>query len=258
MSEYEKASKGSYYLFLSQMVAIIGGLVALILFSAYIGANVLGLAKNANVSTSISAGFNFTSLNAGSVLSQMPVSLLNSVINAVIVLIVAGAVVGFVEFTLMLYGWKVLSEFNSSEYHTPYVGSVMSLIGFLLVVPPSAFMINAVKGAIVSYQLSQTVPAQILAEVLTASIPIFIGMLILLAGYIMVLIGYWRLGSQFNSTLIKAAIILLIISIVISIFSTILPLLPGILDIVSVILLTAGLYSVSKKTKLQGSSQTSL
>jgi len=69
---------------------------------------------------------------------------------------------------------------------------------------------------------------------LTAAIPIFLGILMLLAGYIMVLVGYWRLGSQFRSSLIKAAIILLIISVVISLFSAFLPLLPQVLELISV------------------------
>ncbi len=249
MSEYEKASRGSYYLFISQIVAIIGGIIVLVVFSAYVLASFTGLAKYANITESISSGFNFTSSSTQSVLAHLPVSMMSNMMNALLVLIVAGTVVGFVELLLMIYGWKNLSEFNSSEYHTPYIGSIMSFIGFLLVAPPGAFMIYSVKGALIYLETSQSVPPQILAEALVSAIPMFVGTLVIFAGYIMVLIGFWRLGSQFNSTIIKTSIILLIISIVLSIFSTVLPLLPEVLDIVSVILLTVGLYSVSKKAK---------
>lgn len=250
MSEYEKASKGVYFLFLSQIVAIIGGILALVIFSVYAEINLKNVLRFTNFTT-VTTGFNFTSSSAEGVFSQMPLQLISGIMNAVLVLIVAGSIVGFVEILLMVYGWKTLSEFNNSEYHTPYIGSVMSMIGFFLVMPLSVFMINAIKGAFVSYQVTQTVPLQIIAVALTALIPIFIGILILLAGYIMMLIGYWRLGSQFNSTLIKAAIILLIITILLSFLSRVFPLLPEIFEIISVLLLTVGLYSVSKKTKMQ-------
>jgi len=58
MNDYEKASSGSFYLFLSQVIALIGGIAALIIFSAYIEANLTHLGNISNI-TSI-YGFNTT------------------------------------------------------------------------------------------------------------------------------------------------------------------------------------------------------
>jgi len=251
MNDYEKASSGSFYLFLSQVIALIGGIAALIIFSAYIEANLTHLGNISNI-TSI-YGFNTTSVtayNASNLVAHMPIALIKEMLGAFIVLVVFATAVGFTEILLMVYGWKKLSSFNSSDYHMPYIGSILSFIGFILIMPASIFMLINVETFFVSLQLSHTLPPQLLAMTLTAAIPIFLGILMLLAGYIMVLVGYWRLGSQFRSSLIKAAIILLIISVVISLFSAFLPLLPQVLELISVVLLTAGLYSVSKKAKL--------
>jgi hypothetical protein len=251
MSDYGKASSGSFYLFLSQVIALIGGIAGLIIFSAYIEANLTHLENISNI-TSI-YNFNTTGIpayNASNLVAHMPIALIKDMLGAFIVLVVFGTAVGFTEILLMVYGWKKLSSFNNSDYHTPYIGSILSLIGFILIMSSAIFMLISVETSFVSLQTSHTLPPQLLAMTLTAAIPIFLGILMLLAGYIMVLLGYWRLGSQFRSSLIKAAIILLIISVVISLFSAFLPLIPQVLELISVILLTAGLYSVSKKAKL--------
>jgi len=256
MNDYEKASSGSFYLFLSQVIALIGGIAALIIFSAYIEANLTHLGNISNI-TSI-YGFNTTSVtayNASNLVAHMPIALIKEMLGAFIVIVVFATAVGFTEILLMVYGWKKLSSFNSSDYHMPYIGSILSFIGFILIMPATLFVLISVETSFESLYAFHTLPPQLLAMTLTAAIPIFLGILMLLAGYIMVLIGYWRLGSQFRSSLIKAAIILLIISIVISFFSALLLLLSQVLELISVILLTSGLYSVSKKAKLMEGQQ---
>jgi len=251
MSDYEKASIGSFYLFLSQVIAFIGDIAELIIFSAYIEANLTHLGNISNVTSTYE--FNVTSVtayNASNLIVHVPIMLIKEMLGAFIVLVVLGTAFGFTEILLMVYGWKKLSSFNNSDYHTPYIGSILSFIGFILIMPATLFVLISAETSFESLYALHTLPPQLLAMTLTAAIPIFLGSLMLLAGYIMVLIGYWRLGSQFRSSLIKAAIILLIISVVISLFSAFLLLLSQVLELISVILLTSGLYSVSKKAKL--------
>ena len=241
MSEYEKASRGAYMLFLSQIIGIFGTLISI---SIIFGYSMSALSKTAfYLNNSISpSSFIYTT----PAVSGMELKVLSFLINALILAVIVGGIIEVVQFLFNVYGWKELSKFNRSEYRTPYIGSILSLIGLILAIPSIAFILSAVKPLLASISSGASPPAQALAVLAVGSVPVLLGSLLIIVGYIIVLVGYWRLGSNFNSSLIKAAVILIIVGIVLSLVQ---PLIGELLGVVSLILLTAGLYSVSKKAK---------
>lgn len=138
-----------------------------------------------------------------------------------VALIIIGSVIGIISMFLMRSGFKIL-ECSNKKYWVGATGTIFQIIGLFLC------LVVFLYGLVGTY----TALPNLVPQTPTSSAVILssIGLLVLI-GAIFEMIGFWRIGSEYDNDLVKAGAVLYIFV--------------GIL--VDLVLLYIGLGSIEKK-----------
>ena len=159
-------------------------------------------------------------------------------------LIVSSAVIGAIDIIALLLvrsSFKTLETVDRSQFHMPSILTIVALIALPLIFIGFGIEFSGIPALMSS--ISQTSPgttpslvSPAFGNFFTGSIITGFGGLIGLIGFIGgIMLGLWRVGGRYDSTLIKASAILLII--------------PG-LDILVPILMVIGVWKSRNKVSM--------
>ncbi|MGC8696735.1 MAG: DUF973 family protein [Conexivisphaera sp.] len=238
----ELVSSGARALLWSMLVGLIGGVIALMAGAALA------------VGTYLSAGL------GSSYFGQQPIppDLLSHIYPALAAIVGISAVVGVVVLVLQWIGWSRLRDADRFRYGIGRTGIVLLTIGFVLLVATYAVALVTIFPSLMEYMGSApTYPpyygsAGMLAGALAASGLMLIGALLALVGQVMIWIGLWRLDEDYGSGLIRASIIIELITVAVAFVTFVsadIAFAAIALDVVSYILMIVGLRAVSIRAR---------
>lgn len=160
-------------------------------------------------------------------------------------------VVGLVSGVLQIYGWNSLRSYARERYSTPYLGGVLYTVGIVAESVSAYFLLGYLIPVI--NEISSGIQAKpSLQGAGIFALVILVSAFLLIVGEIMILIGIWRAGSDFNSVLLKVYIILIIIGAALYLVSYLIALIVGVISMISLI---AGFYIAYRHSKALEASQ---
>jgi len=153
--------------------------------------------------------------------SSPSINALINVFNSLNVLIAIGMGVTIMAALLQYLGFAELSKINS-KYSPAKIGALLIPIGSITALPGLYLLINAMKELISTNQINsvptlgiaQQQPATALIALIPSMILILVGGALSLVGLILLVIGYYRLGEDYGSDLIRIGAILYILAII--------------------------------------------
>ncbi len=173
-------------------------------------------------------------------------------------ILVVGVIIGVLSaWALIGHGDTVSAVWAtaSSAVAAVIVGVVLGVVSFVFVVEGFNVLGSVKEGYRVGYRGSQLIIAALVVLVLAVAaivamphaFPVFIALaavagLLALAGYIMVTIALWRLGEDYDSTLLKVGAILWVVGLLASVSGF-----GGLLMVVGVVLVVLGLREVRSR-----------
>ncbi len=206
------AKEGVHKLYLASLIGIIAAIVAVIMFVVLL----LGMTTASSVSVTVitsSPGSAVTGWKQAASPRASPS--MGAVIASLTGILLTFIVVLIVEFILVYKGFGLLSRYRPEEYSIGFTGVKLVLVGLGLVF---------LGALLVIVQLSLTI------------ILVLLGFIVVFIGRVLVWIALWRLGEEWNEGLVKAGVIVEVVSIVIRV-----------LTIVAAILYVIGFRSVEDK-----------
>ncbi|GGP21482.1 hypothetical protein GCM10007981_13480 [Thermocladium modestius] len=167
-------------------------------------------------------------------------------LNEVLVMAIIGIAVSIATAVTQYIGFAGLSRF-SSRYSIGKVGAVLGPVGSLVALPGLYLLINAVKELAINNQVQPTTPtlaiqpqpATILSALIPALILALVGGAVSLVGLVMIAIGYYRLGEEHGSDLVRVGAILYILVLI--------PYAGPVLSLIGFILLIVGVLEVRRR-----------
>ncbi len=215
------AKEGVHKLYLASLIGIVAAIIAAIMFVVLL----LGLTTASSVSvTVITSNPGSPSTGWEQATGPSPGIVIAS-LSGVLLLVAA---VLIIEFILSYKGFDLLSRYKPEEYSIGFTGVKLVLAGLGLVF---------LGALLVIVQLSLMITL------------VLLGFIVAFIGRVLVWIALWRLGEEWNEGLVKAGVIVEVISIVIRV-----------LTIVAAILYVIGFRSVEdkiEKAMREGSQQPS-
>ncbi len=224
MLELNDAAKGLRALLMASVIGIIGGIAVLFVMA---GSLVSALPQLYNSSYLYSGQISASSILSSTGLRE---ALILAARNTMLASLVVGVAVGLVQ----LYGWSSLRSYRREKYSTPYIGTLTYLVG-VVAETISAYFLIGYLAPIINEIESGVTPSSGLSNVGFLVLIIMVAAILIIAGEIMILIGIWRAGSEFNSTWLKAYIALIILSVILDFVSTIVALIIGAISVISLI-----------------------
>lgn len=166
--------------------------------------------------------------------------------NEVLVMAIIGIAVNIATAVTQYIGFAGLSRSNP-KYSIGKVGAVLGPVGSLVALPGLYLLINAVRELAVNNRVQPTTPtlamepqpAAVLSALIPASILALVGGAVALVGFIMIAIGYYRLGEEHGSDLVRVGAILYILVLI--------PYAGPVLSIVGFILLIVGVLEIRRR-----------
>ncbi len=145
-------------------------------------------------------------------------SLMPGLLRAYLVMIGVGAAFGAVSLALQILGWSRLRLADRPRYGVGRTGALLMLAGFVLSMALYAVMAVEVMP-LLPYLASGSLPPQavgpgIAATAVAAAALGMVGALLAIIGLVMTWIGLWRLDEDYGGWMIRASIILEIITVV--------------------------------------------
>jgi len=140
-------------------------------------------------------------------------------------------VLGIIALVLTWQGFSKLTRYDKARYNIGFLGVMLEVAAL------AAAVLGAIMLIVAAAVLSSTESGfESFLVLLVLYMLVVVGLYV--AGGIALAVGFWRIGDEWNSGIIKAGIILVLIGIIV----------PG-LDIIGFILLLLGLSDVKKKIK---------
>jgi hypothetical protein len=125
-------------------------------------------------------------------------------------------VIGLIGDVLLTLGFRELSQVDDSKFSLPWKLMIALIVGTVVLASSLILLFNSIPNIIANAPTGSETPSQaffsVISSLLFAALIAIIGGIVRLAGVIGgEILGLWRVGSRYNSTIIKVGAIFVII-----------------------------------------------
>ena len=174
---------------------------------------------------------------------------------AVLAFLAIVAAFGAASLALQWIGWSRLRDADRHRYGIGRTGLVLVIVGFVMVLAASAVLYSALLPMVAGYaspEMPSVPPPGALESALGSGAAagglLLLGAALVVAGYIAVWVGLWRLDEDHGNGTVRAAIILEIVAAAVAALSSIsyaAVLVASALAFISYVLMILGLHGIS-------------
>jgi len=246
----EVVSGGARALMWSMIAGIVGGIVEMIAI----------IAVGASAYLSMGPG----TLYPGG--AGIPPGMTSIIYSMMAVSLGVGIATGVATIALQWIGWSKLRDADRFRYGVGRTGLILLIVGFVLAVSAYAVILAFVAPALITYlnsigsSVAPTYPPSYgplgsmgnVAGLLAAAGIAVVGAVLALVGEVMIWIGLWRLDEDYGTGLVRASIILEILSVVVTLMDSISALVmfaAMAMAFVSYVLIIVGLHGISMRAR---------